>query len=90
MINRARITKDIRATGIRVVRVKTARQTQRIGIHLLHPTQAELEDAVNVALRDLFPVVFIHDFNTWGFQHGHAFDTRLGHEASVKFQASHS
>jgi len=61
----ARITKDIKASGVKVIRVKSFDSKSMIGIHLLMPTQRELEDAVETALRDMFPAIYIHTFSTW-------------------------
>lgn len=32
----------------------------KIGIHLLNPSQDEIDDAVSVAERDMFPAIYIH------------------------------
>lgn len=66
-MTKARITKAMRDTGIEFVRVKSFDPDRSlIGIHLLEPTQCELEDAVQVAERDMFPAIYIHRLNTWG------------------------
>lgn len=83
-MSNARITQSIRESGIKVVRVKTNKAAAgKIGIHLLRPTQRELEQAIETAERDMFPAVYIHDFATWGAQRSkprkqHQLDTVQG------------
>lgn len=51
--------------GIKVIKAKNAKDAQCVGVHLLNPTLDELMDAVNVAERDMFPRVVIHNSRTW-------------------------
>lgn len=66
-MSKARITQAMRDTGIKFIRVKSGDDSQagKVGIHLLLPTQRELENAVERAERDLFPAIYIHGFSTW-------------------------
>jgi hypothetical protein len=61
-----RITKSLKTElenhGIAIVRVKTIKQAKRVGIHLLCPTQHELNNAIDVSIRDMFPTIYIHNF----------------------------
>lgn len=67
----ARITREIRvqaeSIGVRIIRAKryTEGKHKLIGIHLLMPTQRELEDAMSTAERDLFRCIVIHSFDSW-------------------------
>lgn len=67
-MKQARITREIaeaaQSIGVKIIRVKKHDHSM-IGIHLLMPNQRELEDALNVAERDLFPAIYIHKFSTW-------------------------
>lgn len=62
--------------GIRLIRVRTREDARNVGIHLLRPTTTELGNALETAMRDLFPAVYVHDLGTWGYQHGYAFNRR--------------
>lgn len=50
------------------IQIKIAKETDRsaVGIHLLHPTLDDLQDALNTATRDLFPAIYIHRGNPRG------------------------
>lgn len=67
----ARITADIKhhaeAIGCEIIRAKryTEGKHSLIGIHLLRPSQYELEQALETAERDMFPRIIIHTFNSW-------------------------
>lgn len=67
----ARITKDVRehaeAIGCEIIKAKRHEEGKHklIGIHLLMPTQQELEDALNTAERDMFSRIIIHTFESW-------------------------
>ncbi len=64
MRSQCRITKEMKALGIKIIRVKTHNHTQ-IGIHLLCPNQRELEDAIETAERDMFKTIYIHTMSSW-------------------------
>lgn len=51
--------------GIKIVNAKHPKDAQCVGIHLLNPSVDELADAVNVAERDMFPRIVIHNSKTW-------------------------
>ncbi len=65
----ARITKELKEyaqeIGCKIVRVKDFDSKSMVGIHLLMPSQRELEDALTTAERDLYPAIYIHNFSTW-------------------------
>jgi hypothetical protein len=67
----ARITKEIREyaaeIGCEIIRAKSYAEGKHrlIGIHLLLPSQHELESALIQAERDMFPRVVIHTFDSW-------------------------
>lgn len=64
-MNNARITKELKSTGIKFIRVKTENQKKCIGIHLLRPSQTELIQAAEDAEHHGFPAIYIHNFSTW-------------------------
>ncbi len=51
------------------IKIKIAKESDfaSIGIHLLHPDLDELEDAINVAERDMFTTIYIHRGNPRSF-----------------------
>jgi len=51
------------------IQIKVAKESDRnaIGIHLLHPDLEALEDALQVAERDMFPAIYIHRGNPRSF-----------------------
>lgn len=70
-MSKARITKEIKERaeeiGCEIIRARSYSENKHmlIGIHILRPTQAELEDALNTAERDMFPRIIIHSFDSW-------------------------
>lgn len=68
VVTKARVTKQIRqyadSVGIRIIRAK-AGDYQKIGIHLLEAEQFELTDALEQAVNQCFPAIYLHTFKTW-------------------------
>lgn len=56
---------SIRLRQIKVISATTAEDGHRIGIHLLSPTEDEINDALDTAAKDMFPAVIIHTADTW-------------------------
>jgi hypothetical protein len=50
---------------IKIIHATTIEDQKLIAIHVLNPTFSELEDALEQAERDLFPMVVIHTTFTW-------------------------
>lgn len=51
--------------GIKVINATKEADKYLVGIHLLSPDIAELEDALNTAERDLYPTIIIHSNKTF-------------------------
>ena len=62
-----KITKQMKETGIKFVKVKNSSDSNKVGIHLFEPTQKELEESTETAIKDVFPTIFIHTKKTWNF-----------------------
>lgn len=54
------------AFGPKLIKARSVSDASLIAVHLLNPTQCELDDAFNVACRDNFPAVVIHTRRTFG------------------------
>lgn len=65
-MKRARITKELKEMGIPIIRVRGEDKKSFVGIHLLGPTQTELEDAIYTSQRDqgIYTAIYIHTFGT--------------------------
>lgn len=51
--------------GIKVISAKSKEDNGKIAIHLLNPDLRAFEDAIDVALRDNFPVIVLHSNKTF-------------------------
>jgi hypothetical protein len=51
--------------GINIVIAKSVKDNDLSVIHLLNPNASELEDALNIAERDLFQTIVIHSNETF-------------------------
>jgi urease accessory protein UreE len=52
--------------GIRVLNAQSGADKFEVAIHLLYPNLDALEDALQVAERDNFQMIYIHNSQTWG------------------------
>jgi len=50
---------------VKVIKAKSQKDQNRVAIHLLNPTQSEIDDAMERAERDLFPAIVLHTVATW-------------------------
>lgn len=64
-MTKLRLIKAANEMGIEVMKARNSKDAQAIGVHLLNPTVDELARAVDVAERDMFPRVVIHNARTW-------------------------
>jgi hypothetical protein len=62
--------------GIKLVKVRKVEQLSAVGIHLSRPIAWELGDALEDAIRDLFPAVYVHDDISW--------ELRLAHHRAIR------
>lgn len=50
---------------VHTVKAKSLKDKNRVGIHLLKPTEFELMDAIDRAFHDGFDMIFVHTKRTW-------------------------
>lgn len=48
-----------------IIRIARKGDNNKIGIHKLYPDMADLQNACDVALRDGFKVIYVHNSYTW-------------------------
>lgn len=56
--------------GIKILTAKAGDQ-YKVGIHLLHPDLDALADALDTAIKDMFPAIYIHRGNPQGLKNSH-------------------
>lgn len=54
------IAKRYSKCGIKLIRANDLSDRNKIGIHLQNPTSSTLWEALETAMRDLFPAVYVH------------------------------